>query len=273
VRVSPASVLAVYAHPDDELFHGGGVLAHLADRGVHVTIACATKGEAGKAHPSVGTVADLGALRADELRASCAALGITEAPRFLGFHDSARKERQRHDDPRALANVDMLEVEAAIRKVIDEVTPQVVITFDPHGGYYHPDHLAVHRATTAAFFSSSVLGAAAPARLFYSTFAIEAYREHARRIQGAGITDGLDPEVFAVRRETVAFVFDSRPYMDRKRVAFDAHRAAFGGDAHKFENFRPLFEEEVFILGGATRAPLPHWPLSGLFDGLEPSPR
>ena len=71
-----ASVLAVYAHPDDELFHGGGLLAHLADRGARVTLACATRGEAGKAHPSVGQVDDVGAHRAEELRASCARLGI-----------------------------------------------------------------------------------------------------------------------------------------------------------------------------------------------------
>ena len=81
---------------------------------------------------------------------------------LLGFHDSARGERQRHGDARALANVDMLEVEAAIRRVIEDVTPHVILTFDPHGGYYHPDHLAVQRATTAAFFSSGAMGALAP---------------------------------------------------------------------------------------------------------------
>jgi N-acetyl-1-D-myo-inositol-2-amino-2-deoxy-alpha-D-glucopyranoside deacetylase len=100
----PLTVLAVYAHPDDEIFHGGGMLAHLSARGVRVVLACATRGEAGKPHASVQRVADLGSLRAEELRQSCEHLGI-EPPVFLGFHDSARKERQRHDDPRALANV------------------------------------------------------------------------------------------------------------------------------------------------------------------------
>ena len=115
--ISPrrASLLVVLAHPDDEIFHGG-ILAYLSERGVRVTLVCATNGEAGKSHPSVGAVEDLGALRVDELRMSCDRLGI-EPPVLLGFHDSARKDRQRHDDPRALANVDMLEVEAAIRKV------------------------------------------------------------------------------------------------------------------------------------------------------------
>jgi N-acetyl-1-D-myo-inositol-2-amino-2-deoxy-alpha-D-glucopyranoside deacetylase len=101
-----ASLLLVLAHPNDEIFVGG-ILSHLVDRGARVTLICATNGEAGKPHPSVGTVEDLGALRAEELRLSCARLGICK-PVLLGFHDSARNRRQRHDDPRALANVDML---------------------------------------------------------------------------------------------------------------------------------------------------------------------
>ena len=129
---------------------------HLSQRGVRVTLVCATNGEAGKTHPSIGAVDDIGELRIEELRVSCNRLGI-DAPVLLGFHDSARGERQRHDDPRALANVDMLKVEAAIRRVIEDVTPHVILTFDPHGGYYHPDHLAVQRATTAAFFSSGAM--------------------------------------------------------------------------------------------------------------------
>jgi N-acetyl-1-D-myo-inositol-2-amino-2-deoxy-alpha-D-glucopyranoside deacetylase len=273
-----ASVLAVYAHPDDELFHGGGMLAHLAERGARVTLACATKGEMGKVHPSVGPVADVGAFRAEELRQSCAILGFGE-PRFLGFHDSARKERQRHDDPRALANVDMLEVEAAIRRVIEEVQPHVIVTFDPHGGYYHPDHIAVHRAATAAFFSSGTMGDTAPARLFYSAFSIEVFREHQARSQGWGVAEELDAEVFAVTNETAAVTFDATPCMDRKRAAFAAHRSAFGvtpemlrnpppEQARRLLGFEPLMRDEIFTLG-ATRASLPRWPVCDFFDGLD----
>jgi len=276
--IRAASVLAVYAHPDDELFHGGGMLAHLADRGARVTLACATRGEAGKAHRSVGPVTNLGALRSQELRVSCAALGIDE-PIFLGFHDSARKERQRHDDPRALANVDMLEVEAAIRRVIVEATPQVIVTFDPHGGYYHPDHIAVHRATTAAFFSSGVMGTDAPDRLFYSAFSVDVFRAHAKKTKGWGVVDGLDPDVFGAARETITVSFDARPYMHRKLAAFAAHQSAFGvtaemlsdpppDAARRLQGFRPIMEHEDFVLGGC-RGPVSAWPLEDLFEGLE----
>ena len=285
-RIRRASLLIVLAHPDDEIFHGG-VLAHLSERGARVTLACATDGEAGNAHPSVGPVEDLGALRVEELRLSCARLGI-EAPVLLRFHDSARKERQRHDDPHALANVDMLDVEAAVRGIIADVKPHVIVTFDPHGGYYHPDHLAIGRATTAAFFSSGVMGDEAPERLFYGAMDRDVFRALAEASRGRGITDGLDPDVFGASPEMIAASFDARPYMDRKLSALAAHRSAFGVTLEMLKNppssaapmlraFGPVLEREVFLLGGA-RGPVQTWPLPDLFDGLEtaelgPTPR
>jgi N-acetyl-1-D-myo-inositol-2-amino-2-deoxy-alpha-D-glucopyranoside deacetylase len=276
-RIRRASLLVVLAHPDDEIFHGG-VLAHPSERGVRVTLVCATDGEAGKPHPSVGPVEDLGALRVEELRLSCERLGI-DAPVLLRFHDSARKERQRHDDPHALANVDMLDVEAAIRGIIADVKPHVIVTFEPHGWYYHPDHLAIHRATTAAFFSSSVMGSEAPERLFYATMLRDAFLRLADASRGRGITDGLDPGVFATSPEMVAVSFDAAPYLEHKFVALTAHRSAFGvtpemlknpppGAAQMLQAFRPVFEREVFLLGGA-RGPVRAWPLPDFFDGLE----
>jgi len=271
-----ASLLVVLAHPDDEIFHGG-TLMHLSEQGVRVTLACATNGEAGKAHPSVGAIDDLGALRSEELRLSCRRLGI-DAPVLLGFHDSARGERQRRDDPRALANVDMLEVEAAIRRVIDDVAPHVVLTFDPHGGYYHPDHLAVQRATTAAFFSSGAKGALAPERLFYTTMLSVVFRGLAVKSRGHGIVDGLDADVFGTAPGMVAVSFDAARFVQRKFLALAAHRSAFGvteemltnppaGIREMLDAFRPVFEREVFVLGG-TRSAVSRWPLNDFFDGI-----
>jgi len=271
-----ASLLVVLAHPDDEIFHGG-MLTHLSEQGVRVTLACATNGEAGKPHPSVGSVDDLGTLRVEELRLSCDRLGI-EPPVLLGFHDSARGDRQRHGDARALANVDMLEVEAAIRRIIQNVMPQVLLTFDPHGGYYHPDHLAVQRATTAAFFSSGTMGCTAPERLFYGAMLRDVFRGLAEKSRGRGITDGLNPDVFGTAAEMVAVSFDASSLVHRKFMALAAHRSAFGvteemlsspppGVREMLDAFRPVFEREVFVLGG-TRMSTPHWPLHDLFDGI-----
>lgn len=271
-----ASLLVVLAHPDDEIFHAG-MLMHLSQRGVRVTLACATNGDAGKSHPSVGTVDDLGALRTEELKLSCKRLGI-DPPVLLGFRDSARGDRQRHGDARALANVDMLDVEARIREVIKDVKPHVLLTFDPHGGYYHPDHLAVHRATTAAFFSSGAMGATAPERLFYGTMLCEVFRGLADRTRGRGITDGLDANVFATAPAMIAVSFDAALFVQRKFRALAAHRSAFGvtedmvssppsGVREMLDAFRPVFEREVFVLGG-TRVATSQWPLRDFFDGI-----
>ncbi len=279
-RIRRPSLLVVLAHPDDEIFHGG-VLAHLAERGVRVTLVCATDGEAGKAHPSIGPVDDLGALRVEELALSCARLGL-EPPVRLQYHDSARKERQRLDDPHALANVDMLDVESVIRGIIAEEKPHVVVTFDPHGGYYHPDHVAIQRATTAAFFSSGVLGDEAPERLFYAAISSDVFRALASASRGRGIVDGLDPDVFATAPALVAMSFDASAYLDRKLLALTAHRSAFGitpemlqnpppGAAEMLRAFRPVLEREVFILGGA-RGPIQQWPLPDFFTGLATAP-
>jgi N-acetyl-1-D-myo-inositol-2-amino-2-deoxy-alpha-D-glucopyranoside deacetylase len=272
-----ATLLALLAHPDDEIFHGG-MLAHLSERGVRVTVVSATAGDAGKVHPSLGAVSDLAATRTAELRASCAELGLEE-PILLGYHDSARKDRFRADDPRALSNVDMLEVEAAIVALIERLRPQVLFTFEPHGGYYHPDHVAIQRATTAAFFSSGVLGDEAPERLFYATMASDVFRALAEASRGRGIVDGLDAKVFAAAPEMIAVSFDASRYVDTKFSALTAHRSAFGvtpemlqnpseGIAHMLSAFRPVFEREVFLLGGA-RGPIRQWPLPDFFDGLE----
>ena len=272
-----ASLLVAFAHPDDEIFHGG-VLAHLAERGARVTLVCATDGEAGTPHPSVGPVDDLGVRRVEELRRSCARLGIDE-PLLLRFHDSARKERQRHDDPHALATVDMLDVEASLRTIIADVKPHVLLTFEPHGGYYHPDHIAIQRATTAAFFASGVMGPEAPERLFYAAMLRDVFQALAHASRGRGIIDGLNPDLFSTTPEMVAVTFDAQPYLDLKLSALVAHQSAFGvtpemlndpppSVAHMLRVFRPVLEREVFVLGG-TRRPVPRWPLEDFFDGLE----
>ena len=102
----------------------------------------------------------------------------------------------------------------------------MIVTFEPHGVYYHPDHLAIQRATTAAFFSSSVMGGEAPERLFYTTMLRDVFRGLADASRGRGIIDGLDPDVFATAPEMIAVSFDASPYLDRKFSALAAHRSA-----------------------------------------------
>jgi N-acetyl-1-D-myo-inositol-2-amino-2-deoxy-alpha-D-glucopyranoside deacetylase len=273
------SLLAVFAHPDDELLYGG-LLADCAARGTRVTLATATTGDAGRVHdPSLEPVADLSALRVQELQLACERLGI-DPPRLLGFRDSGRGARLRRDEARALVNVDLLEVARAILDVIRDVRPHVILTHDPLGGYYHPDHMAVHRAATAAFFSSGVLGREAPVRLLYGASSHDAFRHFAETLRGRGVADGLDPDLFGIVPAMVALDFDAHPFASIKLAVLAAHRSQFGltldtvdhpppgRPALIRQSFAPMLDREVYLLGG-TRAAIPRWPLAGAFDGID----
>lgn len=262
------SLLAVFAHPDDEAFSSGGTLAHYAEKGVKVLLACATRGEAGKiTDPSLKGIEDLGRQREEELRAACRALGIPE-PVFLDFHDSWRAERTRVGDPKALMNVDPLMVEPAIRALIEGHAPQVILTFDPHGGYGHIDHLVVHRATTAAFFSTGHLPAA-PQRLYYTALNHETAQGLTR------YSPGNDPLVYGVSESTIAVRLNVSAYGERKLAALRAHGSQTGPESRMAQvdpqereaMMQRLIGTESYSLGG-TRTAIPNYPLRGLFDGL-----
>lgn len=264
----PAALLAVFAHPDDEALRCGGTLARAAAQGVHVTLACLTRGEAGRnTDPSLGDV-NLPAAREQELRDACVHLGI-QPPRFLDYHDSGRGERLRTADPLACINADPVAVEDRILEVIAQVRPQVMVTFDPHGIYGHPDHLVAHRAATGAFARSAAVGRPVE-RLYY----VAQLHEDMRALQGErplGVLQGLDPDVYAVDPGLIAAQVDVRDYAAHKLRALRAHRTQTGplstlGQLSDTQ-LTPLLRRETFSLGG-TRTPLPHHPLTDLFDGV-----
>jgi N-acetyl-1-D-myo-inositol-2-amino-2-deoxy-alpha-D-glucopyranoside deacetylase len=265
-------LLAVFAHPDDEAFSSGGTLTHYARLGVDVHLLCSTRGEAGKVtSAALGDVTDLGKLREQELRDACTVLGI-HPPRFMGYHDSGRLERLRRDDPLASINVNPLEIETRVRECIGELQPDVLLTFDPHGGYGHPDHLVIHRATLEAFYSSGNQSNP-PKRLYFTAFPTDV----ARMMFGgnASPTPGLDPEIYGVSEDTIAVRMEIGAYRDTKLEAIEAHRSQTGENSRmkqlppeeREQMLSRMFDIEHFALGG-TRTVIPHLPLRGFFDGL-----
>lgn len=145
------TLLAVLAHPDDESFGMGGTLAKYAYEGKRVHLITATRGEAGDVDPvylqGYDSIADR---REAELRRAAQHLGILRVY-FLDYRDSGMNGSPANDNPRALAAAPTREVAEKIAHLIREIQPQVVVTFDPVGGYKHPDHIAIQRATVAAF--------------------------------------------------------------------------------------------------------------------------
>jgi N-acetyl-1-D-myo-inositol-2-amino-2-deoxy-alpha-D-glucopyranoside deacetylase len=152
-------LLLVHAHPDDESLWTGGTIARYAAAGVPVTLVTCTLGEEGEVIPeflaglAAGHADQLGGYRVGELRAACAALGVSDQ-RYLGgigrWRDSGMVGTPANEHPRAFASGDLGEQAAVLAEVLAEVRPQVVISYGPDGGYGHPDHIRAHQVTMAA---------------------------------------------------------------------------------------------------------------------------
>ena len=144
-------ILSVLAHPDDESFGMGGTLALYAEQGVQVYLICATRGEAGEVGPDyLQNYDSIGELREAELRCAAGHLGLAGVY-FLDYRDSGMTGSADNDHPQALIQAPVDEVAVKIASLMREIKPQVVLTFDPIGGYRHPDHIAIHEATRQAF--------------------------------------------------------------------------------------------------------------------------
>jgi N-acetyl-1-D-myo-inositol-2-amino-2-deoxy-alpha-D-glucopyranoside deacetylase len=168
------SLLAVLAHPDDESFGMGGTLALYASRGVEVHLVCATRGEVGEATPELlKEFESIAKLRESELRCAAGILGLAGV-HFLDYRDSGMPGSQDNTHPQALAAQPLDDVAANVVCFIRQLKPQVVLTFDPIGGYRHPDHIAIQRATVRAFeqagnpeFAAHSLPVHTPERLYF----------------------------------------------------------------------------------------------------------
>ncbi len=196
-------LLAVFAHPDDETFGTGGTLAYYARHGVEVYLICATRGEVGEAPPDLKGFQSTGEMREDELRCAAGILGL-KAVYFLGYRDSGMPGSPDNTNPRALAAQPIKAVARELARYIRELQPQVVITFDPIGGYRHPDHIAIHRATVEACRISGDPSQAidnlppfTPPKLYYSTFSRRFMRTAVRVLKLLR----QDPEHFGTNRD------------------------------------------------------------------------
>jgi N-acetyl-1-D-myo-inositol-2-amino-2-deoxy-alpha-D-glucopyranoside deacetylase len=145
------TILAVLAHPDDESFGLGGTLALYARRGCDTYYVCATRGEAGSVDKEhLLGFKDTAELRTAELDCAAGHLGLKKVF-HLGYRDSGMPDSGDNQHPDAQINHSVDEVAGRVVRYIRELKPDVVLTFDPIGGYRHPDHIHIHQATVLAF--------------------------------------------------------------------------------------------------------------------------
>jgi len=234
MEVSLNTLLAIFAHPDDESLVAGGTLARYAAEGWRTALICATRGEWGPiSDESLADYENLGEVRERELRAACDVLGISWL-RFLDLEDGG------------VAAMDAGEEEAALEKIaraIRELRPQIVITFGPDGLYGHADHIAIGQLTTKAralaadpnAFPQRPNESLAPhhaPELLYATAPQGLYPKLIARLAEAGREThlwGIPPEQFGVPPEEITTTYDVTPFLGRKLAALRCHRTQLGG--------------------------------------------
>ncbi|HLB46376.1 MAG TPA: PIG-L deacetylase family protein [Anaerolineales bacterium] len=145
------TLLALFAHPDDESFGPGATLAKYALAGVDVHYLCGTRGEVGSSDPEhLHGFASTGDMRWAELACAAQELGLAGI-HHLGYRDSGMSGAQDNRHPQALSAQSVENVAAGIAYFIRKLKPQVVMTHDTIGGYRHPDHIMLNRATLMFF--------------------------------------------------------------------------------------------------------------------------
>jgi LmbE family N-acetylglucosaminyl deacetylase len=137
------TVVAFHAHPDDEVLLTGGTLARAASEGHRVVLVTATAGGAGLTSTAIAAAGDLADRRFAELGAAGVALGVYDL-RLLGYDDSGM-DGQAGRDGRAFARVEVDEAAGGLAEILASVSADMLIIYDPAGGYGHPDHVQVHR--------------------------------------------------------------------------------------------------------------------------------
>jgi len=236
-------LLVVLAHPDDESFGMGGTLAKYSAEGFDVQLLCATKGEAGDVSPEllVG-FESIGDLRESELRCAAMILGISQV-HFMGYRDSGMAGSSDNQNLHALASQPVNEVSSKIALYIRKLRPGVVITFDPIGGYRHPDHIAVHNATVDAFHQAGDVNLItegfepfSPGKLYFHTFpkgflryAVKLLKLIGKDPRKFGKNGDIDLESFAYENFPVHAVINIKKYRMQKEKAGNCHVSQGGG--------------------------------------------
>ncbi len=234
MNVPEGPVLGVWAHPDDEAYLSAGLMATARDAGHPVVVATATWGEHGTDDPLRQPPERLAELRAAELGASLAAVGVTEH-RFLGYRDGSCEQ----------ADGDGV---AAVVDLIAEVRPALIVTFGPEGMTGHADHRAVSAWTTAAWRATGESAA-----LWYATLTPDWYRRWGALGESVGLWMG--PERPCTKAPALAHrVRCEGSLLERKRAALAAHvsqtqglRELVGSDVYD-----SWWSEESFVAAGAN---------------------
>ena len=261
-----ATVVFLHAHPDDEALATGGTMARMADEGHRVVLVVATRGEEGEPVPSVlADGEDLADRRTAEVHAAAGILGVHRVD-FLGYRDSGMADDPANHHPDCFWRADVVLAAERLEDLLVDEEPDLLVVYDPFGGYGHPDHIQVHRVGRR--WASDVGGV----RVRWVTMNRDAIRvsiDQAADDLAAGGVEWADAEMLEVRRQrtqTASFgmpddeithAVDVSTVIGRKREAIRAHASQVATDsfflAMPDEAFAATFGTEWFVDPGRPR--------------------
>ncbi|MFB7331986.1 N-acetyl-1-D-myo-inositol-2-amino-2-deoxy-alpha-D-glucopyranoside deacetylase [Streptomyces adustus] len=283
---SARSLLLVHAHPDDESINNGATMARYAAEGARVTLVTCTLGELGEViPPELAHLSGdaLGEHRLGELAAAMSELGVKDFRQLGGpgrYRDSGMMGLPDNDDPACFWQADVDEAAAHLLDVILEVRPQVLVTYDPDGGYGHPDHIQAHRVAVRAAELAADAGLPIP-RVYFNRMprpvAEEAFGRLRDRLPGLPFTEtaAVDDVPGVVARERITAEIDGTAYAAAKAAAMRAHATQIevAPDEASFalsnELAQPLFTTEYYELAGGAGGADGAGRVSDLFAGAE----
>jgi len=238
-------LLLVHAHPDDETINNGATMALYADLGAQVTLVTCTRGEEGEvlvpalAHLASGAEDGLGKHREIELANAMQALGITDY-RFLGapeksFRDSGMMDTEPNKRPDVFWQADLDTAAQILVKIIHEVRPHVLITYDEIGGYGHPDHIQAHRVAMRAVELADQWKVQ---KIYWNTMPKSVLAESMKKMKELGSdlfgAESVDDLPFAKDDKFVTTLIDGEKYVQNKLDAMKAHETQISTDGPFF---------------------------------------
>jgi N-acetyl-1-D-myo-inositol-2-amino-2-deoxy-alpha-D-glucopyranoside deacetylase len=238
-------LLLVHAHPDDETINNGATMALYADLGAQVTLITCTRGEEGEvlvpslSHLASGMEDGLGMHREVELANAMKSLGITDF-RFLGapeqsFRDSGMMDTEPNKRPDVFWQADLDTAAQLLVKVIHEIKPHVVITYDEIGGYGHPDHIQAHRVTMRAVELADQWKVQ---KVYWNTMPKSVLAEGIEKMKELGSdffgAESVDDLPFAKDDKFVTTLIDGANYVQHKLDAMKAHETQISTDGPFF---------------------------------------
>ena len=276
--------LFVHAHPDDETINNGATMAQMVEDGVAVTLITCTRGEEGEvlvpelAHLASNAEDKLGIHRITELANAMKELGVKDH-RFLGnYRDSGMMGTLQNEHPNCFWRADVEEAAKNLAAIIDEVKPQVMVTYDENGGYGHPDHIQTHRVAMRA----SEIATWKVSKIYWNIMPKSVVQKgmDAMKAQGSDFfgAENVDDLPFVKDDSFVSAVIHAPNQVDKKIAAMKAHATQISLDGPFFALSNNLgvqvFGDEYYTLVKGEKSGTYH-PVStdnleqDLFAGIE----